>query len=413
MTDIVKICKDARKASYTLSSYTTDDKNAILTAIAKAVSERSEEIMAANAQDIAAYQGKDMSFLDRLTLNDARIELMCEGVRQVKSLPDPVGEIVEEWTVESGLRVKKVRAALGVVAVIYEARPNVTVDVAALCIKSGNAVILRGGSDAYQSNYMLYTIMYEAINNAGYDGGIIQFINDTDRACTTELLKQGNYVDVVIPRGGERLKKIVLDNAQMPVIFSAGGNCHVYVDKSADIAKAVKVVVNSKVQRPSVCNACEQLLIDRAAAKTLIPPIFDALKANGVSIRGDKECMDIYPDINEAREEDYYTEYHDLIIAVAVVDGVDEAISRINEHSTMHSDAIVAEDSIAIEKFSREVDSGCVYINASTRFTDGFELGFGAEIAISTQKLHARGPLGLRELTTAKYVISGNGTIRK
>ena len=360
---------------------------------------------------------------------------------QITDLADPVGEVVDTWTNSSGLDISKVRASLGVIGVIYEARPNVTIDVAGLCIKTGNAVILRGGSDAINSNRALYKIMISAIESVGFSSDIVQFIDDTDRALTLDMLKLGKYIDVVIPRGGDTLKNLVLANATMPVIASAGGNCHLYVDSSADIDMAIEVILNAKTQRPSVCNALEQLLISRDILDIAVPKIFGALKNAGVVIKACNECIEIYNansqesdmctlycaiddggseecsmycgGVELASEQDYYTEHLSLMISVKSVTGVVEAIDHINTHSTSHSEAIIATDQKIIDLFTAKVDSGCVYVNASTRFTDGFEFGFGAEIGISTQKLHARGPLGLRQLTSEKYICVGNGTIRK
>ena len=403
----------AKKSSYELSAMSTSDKNQIINAIADELILDMDSILEANKVDTDNLKNGNMAFLDRLTLNKKRVEAMCEGLRQIASLPDPIGEVVDTWVNSSGLKISKVRASLGVIGVIYEARPNVTIDVAGLTIKTGNSVILRGGSDAINSNRALYNCMVKAIKKLGKDANIVQFIDDTDRAKTIEMLKLGDYIDVVIPRGGDKLKKLVLENATMPVIASAGGNCHIYVDKSADLDIATKVIVNAKVQRPTVCNALEQLLIDESLLESAVPKIFGALKENNVKILCDEKCAKYFDDVEICSQDEYYHEHLSLEISVKAVSGVLDAIDHINEHNTMHSDGIIAEDKKAIDMFTQKVDSGCIYVNASTRFTDGFEFGFGAEIGISTQKLHARGPLGLKQLTSEKYIAVGNGTIRK
>lgn len=412
MAYIEELCLNAKKSSYELSAMSNADKNNMLELIAFGILESKAKILHANEIDLKNLEGKDSAFKDRLTLTENRIEAMCAGLKQLMLLPDPIGEIVDSWDTLSGLNISKVRASLGVVAVIYEARPNVTVDVAGLCIKTGNAVVLRGGSDAINSNRQLYKIIVESLTKGGFNCNIVQFIDDVSRDATHDLLKQGKYVDVIIPRGGDALKKLVLENATMPVIASAGGNCHIYVHENADIDMAIDVILNAKLQRPTVCNACEQVLIDKKIAPKFVEKLFNALKINGVTIKADEECKKYFSDCEKATEKDYYTEHLALIISVKTVLDIDEAIAHINRHNTSHSDAIITENILAQQKFAKEVDSGCVYINASTRFTDGFEFGFGAEIGISTQKLHARGPLGLRQLTSEKYVIIGNGTVR-
>ena len=337
---------------------------------------------------------------------------MAEGVRQIIALPDPVGELVEEWSVKNGLRLSKVRAPIGVIGVIYEARPNVTVDVAALCIKSGNAVVLRGGKEAINSNRALYRTMVTALKDKGFETGMLQFIDDATRASTEILLKQDRYIDVIIPRGSDGLKQYILENSKIPVIASAGGMCHVYVEKSADLEIAEKIVINSKCNRPSVCNAAETLLVDKAIAKTFLPTVLSALKEKGVKLYGDSATRKIVKDVEPATDENYYIEYHDMIMNVKVVKDINEAIEHINGHNTKHTEAIVTSDKKAEELFTSRVDAAAVFVNASTRFTDGFEFGFGAEIAISTGKIHARGPLGLKELTCIRYIGRGNGQIR-
>lgn len=412
MIDTTALAKAAAEAALELAAYTSEDKNKILSAMADAVLASSTEILAENAKDVAAMENSDPVFVDRLTLNDARIAAMVEGVKEIIALPDPVGEVTESWTRPNGMRIQKTRCPLGVVAIIYEARPNVTVDAAALCIKSGNAVILRGSKGAINSNRALYKALSDAINAAGYDSGIIQFVDDVDRESTKRLLVEEKYVDVVIPRGGEGLKHFILDNSKIPVIASAGGNCHVYVEKTADLAMAVNITVNAKCQRPSVCNAAESLLIDKEVASEYLPVILTELTKRGVEIRGDEAVSRAYNDALPATDEDYATEFHDLVMSVKVVDGIDEAIEHINRYGTKHSEAIITKSDAAAKKFTSKVDAAAVYVNVSTRFTDGFEFGFGAEMGISTGKLHARGPLGLKQLTTEKYIVGGNGQIR-
>ena len=413
MLDIKALCVSAKQASYNLGGMAEDKKNKILTAIASSILSNKDYILAENKKDINNLIGKDNTFLDRLTLTESRIKTMSDGIMEIVKLPDPVGEIVEKWTTERGLEISEVRAPLGVIGVIYEARPNVTIDVAGLCIKTGNAVILRGGSDAINSNRALYNVMKDAIQSIGESSDFIQFVNDTDRSLTTAMLKQGDYIDVIIPRGGDKLKKLVLENATMPVIASSGGNCHIYVDSDADLDIASKVILNAKVQRPTVCNALEQLLINKDILPKAVPVLFAELEKAGVSIKCDKECAKYYKNVQLASEEDYYEEHLALLLTVKSVANVDEAIEHINTHSTGHSEGIISNNKDNINKFTTKVDSGCVYVNASTRFTDGFQFGFGAEIGISTQKLHARGPLGLKQLTSEKYIAVGNGTIRK
>lgn len=413
MIDIKEICSAAKTSSYILGAMSNEEKNIILNAIADAIDSNKDYILAQNKIDLDNVNGKDNVFIDRLSLNDARVSLMSEGLRQIVKLPDPIGEVTEQWSRESGIEIKKVRAALGVIGVIYEARPNVTIDVAGLCIKTGNSVILRGGSDAINSNRALYKVMKQAIENLGKDSSFIQFIDSTDRNLTAEMLKQGESIDVIIPRGGDKLKHFVLDNATMPVICSAGGNCHIYVDSDADLDMACKVVLNAKAQRPTVCNALEQLLINKDILDRAVPKIFAALDDAGVTIKCDKECAKYYKNVQIACDDDYFEEHHCMLISVKSIANIDEAIEHINTHSTNHSDGIISNNAYNINKFVTKVDSGCVYVNASTRFTDGFEFGFGAEIAISTQKLHARGPIGLKQLTSEKYIVVGNGAIRK
>lgn len=415
MSNISDLCRSAAAAAKKFVSVGENVKNMMLDAIADAILANSEAIKQANEIDIdrAEKNGKDKTFVDRLTLTDSRIQLMAEGIRAVAALKDPVGEITEQYDLPSGLNVTKVRTPLGVVAIIYEARPNVTVDCAALTLKSGNAVVLRGSKDAINSNRALFQLMRNALISGGYDGDIIQFIDDESRESTLQLLQQSDFVDVVIPRGADQLKNWVLANAKMPVLASAGGNCHTYIENSADIAMADNIVFNAKVQRPSVCNATEQLLVDEEIAEKFLPLSLKRLSDAGVRIYGcDKTCK-IYKDALKASSKDYYTEHLDYVISVKVVSGIDEAIDWINEHNSGHSECIVTDNIDKAHKFTSLVDAAAVYVNASTRFTDGFELGLGAEMGISTQKLHVRGPIGLKELTSVKYVVTGSGQIRK
>jgi len=408
-------CTLAKDASLKMSSVGTSVKDEALDRIAAALVEKADEIIAANKEDIenAVKNGIRTAMIDRLTLTRERIEGIAEGVRQIKALNDPIGEVTKMWTRPNGLTIGQKRVPMGVIAIIYEARPNVTVDAAALCLKTSNACILRGGSEAIRSNVAVMKIMQEAAYSAGIPEGMLNIIEDTSRETATELMKMNGYVDMLIPRGGKGLIKSVVENATVPVVETAAGNCHVYVDSEADTEMAVKIVLNAKVQRPSVCNAAETLLVDRKIADTFIPRICSELSAKNVELRGDETTISLYRDAKKATDEDYYTEYNDYIMAVKVVDGIDEAIAHINKYNTKHSEAIVTDSYEKAQKFLNEVDAAAVYVNASTRFTDGFEFGFGAEIGISTQKMHVRGPMGLESLTSMKYVIYGNGQIRE
>ncbi len=410
-----EICALAKEASYRLATTSDAEKKAMLLAMANGINDEMEDILLANNDDIftAKQNGKEDTFIDRLTLYKTRIRQMIEGIQAVADLPDPVGEVTDKWTLPNGLKISKVRAPLGVVAIIYEARPNVTCDAAVLAVKSGNAVVLRGSKDAINSNLAIFNAMKNALIKGGYDANVLQFLPEPEREVTAELLKMNEYVDVVIPRGGEGLKKFVMENASVPVIASAGGNCHTYVEKTADLKMADNILFNAKVSRPSVCNATEQLIVDRAVAAPFLTKSLDRLSRQGVRILGCSETCRIFPLAELATEEDYYEEHLGLTLSVKVVSGYKEAIERINKYGTHHSDAIVSSSTEAIDAFKVGVDSAAVYVNASTRFTDGFEFGFGAEMAISTQKLHARGPLGLKQLTSEKYVIVGEGQVRK
>lgn len=351
--------------------------------------------------------------LDRLKLTEERISQIAEGLVQITKLPDPVGNVLEKFTRPNGLLISKVSVPMGVIGIIYESRPNVTADAFGLCFKAGNVVILKGGSDALHSNIAITNVIRETLEKNQLNPDMIQLITATDRAVTAEFMKMKGYVDVLIPRGGAGLIKAVVENATIPVIETGTGNCHIYIDKDADIEKAVKIIVNAKTQRIGVCNACESLVIHRDIREKLLPPLAKALQEKNVEMRADDGIREIMPDLKAATPEDYGTEYLSLIVSMKTVDSVDEAIEHINRYNTGHSESIITENKEAAEKFLKGVDAACVYVNASTRFTDGFEFGFGAEIGISTQKLHARGPMGLRELTSYKYTIIGNGQIRE
>ncbi|MBQ6530670.1 MAG: glutamate-5-semialdehyde dehydrogenase [Clostridia bacterium] len=415
MNELIEKGTLARDASYKLVSVSTVTKDNALEAIAKALCDKADEIIEANKIDIenARNNGTREAMIDRLTLTKERIEGIAEGVRQVKALADPIGEVTKMWKRPNGLEIGQKRVPMGVIAIIYEARPNVTVDAAALCLKTSNACILRGGSEAINSNKTLMKIMQDAAYGAGLPVGTLNIIEDTSRETATGLMKLNGYVDMLIPRGGKGLIRSVVENATVPVVETAAGNCHVYVDGEADLDMAEKIVLNAKVQRPSVCNAAETLLVDKKIADEFIPRMFKALKEKNVEIRADETAKNIYDDVALASDEDYFTEYNDYIIAAKVVDGVDEAIEHINKYNTKHSEAIVTTNYNNAQKFLNEVDAAAVYVNASTRFTDGFEFGFGAEIGISTQKMHARGPMGLEALTSVKYIIYGDGQVRE
>jgi glutamate-5-semialdehyde dehydrogenase len=404
----------AKKASYRLANLSTNEKNEGLVKIADLLVEKEKEILAANAVDVenAANKGVSKAMLDRLSLNEKRIAAMAEGVRQVASLPDPVGEVVSMCKRPNGLQIGQQRVPIGVIGMIYEARPNVTIDAAVLCLKSGNTVILRGGSEAIHSNKAIVAVVHEALNRSAIPVDAVQLVEDTSRETATEMMKLNKYIDVLIPRGGEGLIQTVVKNATVPVIETGTGNCHVYVDGEADLEMGERIIINAKTSRPAVCNAAETLLVDEAVAGAFLPKALQSLKDMGVELRGCEKTQQIFPDAKAAVEEDWYTEYLDYILAVKVVNGVDEAIEHINKYGTRHSEAIVTTNYNKARKFHQEVDAAAVYVNASTRFTDGYEFGFGAEIGISNQKLHARGPVGLKELTILKYIIFGDGQIR-
>ncbi len=406
----------AKAASRTMNKLGVSDKNTGLQAVAAALRspENMKLIIDANKIDIdnAVANNMKQSLIDRLSLDEGRIESMAEGIEQIVTLDDPVGEVISMKMRPNGLQIGQKRVPLGVIGIIYESRPNVTADAFGLCFKTGNAVILRGGSDAINSNKIIVKVIREAIENAGLPGDAIQLIEDTSRETASEFMKLNQYVDVLIPRGGAGLIKTVVNTATIPVIETGTGNCHVYVDATADIDMAVDIIENAKTQRLGVCNACESLVIHKDIVKSAFPEIVARLKAKNVEIRADERAYELCPDINKANEDDWGTEYLDAIISVKTVDSIDEAINHINTYNTGHSEAIVTSSYDNAQKFLNEVDAAAVYVNASTRFTDGFEFGFGAEIGISTQKLHARGPMGLLALTTTKYIIMGSGQIR-
>lgn len=410
--DLEQLGQQAQQASYALGLLTTTQKNDVLAAMAAALTAQQATILAANAKDLENPQ-VPAKFVDRLTLTADRIADMATGLKQVAALPDPIGNVDRAWKNTAGLMIAKQRVPLGVIGMIFEARPNVTVDASALCFKTGNAVILRGGKEALHSNQALVNVLRGALQAAGVDENAIQLIQDTSHATAEKFMQLTDYVDVLIPRGSARLIQTVLAKATVPVIETGAGNCHVYVDEAAQLKMATDIVVNGKVQRPSVCNATEKLLIHAAVAADYLPTIVQALRDQGVEVRGDARTRSIVPDVIAASDADWGTEYNDLIIAVKVVDSEAEAIQHINRYNTQHSEAIVTDNYQAGKVFQQRVNAACVYINASTRFTDGFEFGFGAEIGISTQKLHARGPMGLAELTSYKYVIDGNGQVRQ
>lgn len=406
----------SKKASRYLMTLGQNEKNGALKAVADALVNEAQVILDANALDIkyAKEKGMKASLVDRLALTNTRIDAMAEGLYQIIGLRDPVGEIVESSLRPNGLEICKKRVPLGVVGIIYESRPNVTADAFGLCFKTGNTVILKGGSDAIHSNTAIVSVIRQAL--AGYDEKLkdaVLLIEDTSRETARQFMRLNQYVDVLIPRGGAGLIRTVIENSTVPVIETGTGNCHVYVDESADISMAVRIIENAKTQRTGVCNACESLVIHSKAANKAIPAICEVLRGHQVEIRGDERAREIVSDLLPATEEDWGMEYLDLILSIKVVDSIDEAIDHINTYNTKHSEAIVTENYANARRFLNEIDAAAVYANASTRFTDGFEFGFGAEIGISTQKLHARGPMGLKELTTTKYIIYGNGQIRE
>lgn len=413
--EVVAKAKAAKLAARKLAYLSTGVKNDVLQAMAAALRKEQDYILQENAKDIEAGQEKGLSqaLIDRLLLNPERVEDMARGLEEIAALPDPVGEIDGMWTRPNGLQIGRSRVPMGVVGIIYEARPNVTADAAGLCFKAGNAVVLRGGSEAINSNRAVAKVIAGAAEEAGMPEGAVQLIENTDRAAVNVMLKLNDYIDVLIPRGGAGLIKTVMENATIPVIETGVGNCHAYIDNEADLEMARDIVINAKCQRPGVCNALETLLVHRDVAPWFLPGVLKDLKEAGVDVRGCEETGRIVSWVNPATEEDYATEFLDLILAVRIVDSIEEAMDHIYEYGTGHSDCIVTNSYLNGRRFQREVDAAAVYINASTRFTDGGVFGFGAEIGISTQKLHARGPMGLKELTTVKYIVFGEGQVRE
>jgi glutamate-5-semialdehyde dehydrogenase len=412
---IEEICVKAKTAAFEMGKLSADTKNLALCRMANALEANAEKILAANKVDVEAAKARGLkaSLLDRLALDKKKIENMAKELREVSVLPDPIGSILATWTRPNGLIISQVRVPLGVVGVIYESRPNVTSDSAGICIKSGNAVVLRGGSDALNSNVAIGEVLREALSTTNVPVDAIQIVKSPDRKVAEELMGMRQYIDVLVPRGGADLIKTVVEKSRIPVIETGTGNCHIYVEEEADLEKATPIVINAKVQRPGVCNAAEKLIVDRLIAESYLPLIIAELRKNGVEVRGDEATRKIVPDVKSATEQDWYTEYLDLIIGVKVVDSLDEAIAHINKYGTHHSDSIVTRSFDKAMRFLKEVDSAAVYWNASTRFTDGNQFGLGAEIGISTQKLHARGPMSVQHLTTTKYVVLGDGQIRK
>jgi len=415
MTTVTEMCKRAKAASVEMAMVTSEAKNTALCRMANALEANTEKILAANRVDVEAAKRKGLkaALLDRLALDQRKIQSMAKGLREVSALADPIGTIISTWTRPNGLIISQVRVPLGVVAVIYESRPDVTADAAGICIKSGNAVILRGGSDSLNSNVTIGGVLRDALAGANMPVDAVQVIESPERKVAEELMRMREYVDVLIPRGGANLIKTVVETSHIPVIETGTGNCHVYVEEDADLEKATPIVINAKCQRPGTCNAAEKLLVHSKIAESYLPVVIAALRAQGVEVRGDEETRRIVPDVKAATEQDWYTEYLDLIIGVKVVEDLAEAIAHINKYGTHHSDSILTADFDKAMRFIREIDSAAVYWNASTRFTDGNQFGLGAEIGISTQKLHARGPMSIQHLTTTKYVILGNGQIRK
>ncbi|MGD0451139.1 MAG: glutamate-5-semialdehyde dehydrogenase [Candidatus Bathyarchaeia archaeon] len=412
---ITEICQRAKAASVEMAKLSADAKNTALCRMANALEANAEKILAANKADVEAAKARGLkaSLLDRLALDEKKIQGMAKDMREVSALADPIGTIISTWTRPNGLIISQVRVPLGVVGVIYESRPNVTSDSASICIKSGNAVILRGGSDALQSNVAIGKALRDALSATAVPVNAIQVVNSPDRKVAEEMMRMHQYIDVLIPRGGSDLIKTVVETSRIPVIETGTGNCHIYVEEDADLEKATPIVINSKCQRPGTCNAAEKLLVHSRIAKRYLPIVIAALRKEGVEVRGDEETRKIVSDVKPATEQDWYTEYLDLIMGVKVVKNLDEAIAHINKYGTKHSDSILTTDFDKAMKFIKEIDSAAVYWNASTRFTDGNQFGLGAEIGISTQKLHARGPMSVQHLTTTKYIILGSGQIRK
>jgi glutamate-5-semialdehyde dehydrogenase len=405
----------AKEIAVFLNKASSGEKNKVLIRAAELLLEKQKEIIKANKTDLknASANGISGPLLDRLVLNESRIKGMAEGLKEIAALSDPVGEILQMEKRPNGLVIGTQRVPMGAIGIIFESRPNVTVDAFGLCLKTGNASILRGGKEAIQTNLTLGKILQQALTENNFPAESVQIIEDTSRNSAKELMKLNQYLDLLIPRGGAGLIRTVVENSTVPVIETGVGNCHIYVDKSANLDMAANITINAKTQRPGVCNAAESLVVHSDVAAEFIPVICKQLKAKNVEIRGDKTVLKYFPEAKKATEEDWGTEYLDLIISVKVVNSLDEAIKHVSKYSTKHSESIITENYTHAQRFLNEIDSAAVYVNASTRFTDGYEFGFGAEIGISTQKLHARGPMGLKELTTTKYIIYGNGQIRE
>ena len=412
--ELLDICQRAKSVKYEVQKLGTEDKNRALFKVAECLESEAKYILDANSKDYenGLKNGMHQGMLDRLKLDEKRIEAMAEGVRQVAGLEDPIGTVIENFERPNGLKISKVRVPFGVIGIIYESRPNVTADAFSLTFKSGNAVILKGGSDAINSNIAITRVIRDALSSEGINPDAVQLIEDTDRSVTQKFMQMKEYVDVLIPRGSERLIRAVVENSTIPVIETGTGNCHIYVDKDADLKKAIPIIINAKTQRIGVCNAAESLVVHESVKDEFLPLFDKAMKEYNVEIRADKASREILTDSALATDEDFGKEYLDYIISVKTVSDVSEAIDHINKYNTGHSESIITENEETARRFLNEVDAACVYVNASTRFTDGFEFGFGAEIGISTQKLHARGPMGLKELTSYKYEIIGTGQIR-
>lgn len=414
MSELLLIGKNAKEASYDLGVLSTKEKDNALLLMAEELVRSKSEILDANKVDLenAKEKGISEALLDRLALSNERIEEMANGLREIVKLQDPVGEVISMWQRPNGIHIGQKRVPIGVIGIIYESRPNVTCDAAGLCLKTGNASILRGGSDAINSNKAIVKALKNGIERAGLPINSVQLVEDTSRDVATEMMRLNEFIDVLIPRGGAGLIQSVVKNATVPVIETGTGNCHIYVDETADFEMAKNIVINAKTSRPGVCNAAEKLIVNENIAKDFLPIVINALREKNVLVKGDEKVEDIINDIEKVNDDEWGLEYLDYIIAIKLVKNVDEAINHINKYGTGHSECIVTESYKNSQKFLQRVDAAAVYVNASTRFTDGGEFGFGAEIGISTQKLHARGPMGLKELTTIKYIIYGNGQIR-
>lgn len=412
--ELITKAQKAKAAAGQLAQLTTKEKNNALIRISAHLLQETQFILAENAKDLVAgkEKGMDGSLLDRLKLDEKRLKDMADALIQLTKLPDPIGEVLEKWQQPNGLEMTKVRVPLGVVGMIYEARPNVTVDASSLCLKTGNAVLLRGSSTAIHSNKAIVKVIHQALENSGVPVEAIQLIEDTSRETAAQMFKLNKYLDVLIPRGGAKLIQTVVENATVPVIETGAGNCHIYIDETADAKMAADIAINAKTQRPSVCNAIETILVHRAWAEVHLAELLQALESHGVQVHGDETVQKYSDNVVLAGDEDWAMEYLGLEVAIKAVDNVDQAIEHINRYGTKHSEAIISSDETTVEKFFAEIDAAAVYHNASTRFTDGFEFGFGAEIGISTQKLHARGPMGLPALTSTKFIVRGNGQIK-